>query len=46
MHTVRSEQDVIDAIDATRKKVEATTKRMEDFLEQMKGRKQTSLSKV
>ena len=45
-HEVRSDQDLIDAIDATRKKVDATTKRMEEFLEQMKGRKQTSLERL
>lgn len=45
-HKVRSEQELIDVIDATRKKVDATTKEISDFLEQMKKRKQTSLERL
>jgi hypothetical protein len=37
---------LIDVIDATRKKVDATTKEISDFLEQMKKRKQTSLERL
>ena len=43
-HKVRNDQDLIDAIDATRKKVEKTTEEMQEFLEQMK--KQTSLERL
>lgn len=42
-HEIRSDQDLIDAIDATRKRVDATTKEMQEFLEQMKERKRTAL---
>ena len=41
-HTVRSEQNLIDAIDATRRRVESTTKEMQKFLEQLKRRNQAS----
>jgi hypothetical protein len=45
-HKVLTEQERIDALDATRRKVDETTKEIHDFLEQMKGRKQTSLERL
>jgi len=43
---VSTEQERIDALDATRRKVDETTKEIHDFLEQMKKRKQTSLERL
>jgi hypothetical protein len=43
---VRSDEDLIDATDATRKKVDATTKELTDFVEQKKKRKHTSLERL
>jgi len=45
-HEVRSEQELKDVIDATRRKVDETTKEISDFLEQMKKREHTSLERL
>jgi len=44
-HKVLTEQERIDALDATRRKVDETTNEIRDFLEQMKKHKQTSLER-
>jgi hypothetical protein len=45
-HMVLTEQERIDALDATRRKVDETTNEIRDFLEQMKKLKQTSLERL
>ena len=45
-HKVLTEQERIDALDATRRKVDETTNEIRDFLEHMKKQKQTSLERL
>jgi hypothetical protein len=45
-HKVPTDEELIEAIDATRRRVDASTKRMEEFLEQMKRQKQSSLERL
>jgi hypothetical protein len=45
-HKVLTEQERIDALDATRRKVDETTNEIRDFLEQMKKQKQASLERL
>lgn len=45
-HTVQSEQDLIDAIDATRSKLEENTRKAQEFLEQMKKRRKRSWERL
>lgn len=44
-HKVRSKQEFIDVLDGARKRVEETTKEVEDWLEQRKEREQTFLKR-
>jgi hypothetical protein len=45
-HTVPTDEELIEALDATRRRVEESTRKTEEFLDEMKKRKQRSLERL